>query len=465
MWGNKWQIQNLFVKITNMKKNSIHAINITSYSSEGEGIGRIDGMAVFVKGGLVGETLEVKITKVGKNCAWARLNKVLKASSARVKPDCKFALSCGGCSLRHMNYEEELQLKLRRINDALQRIGKLDYKIKKIHGADNILRYRNKATFPVGYDKNKNFKIGIFQQRSHNIIGINECLIQSEEAEYIVAIVRKWLTTYKIPAYNEENRTGLVRHIFVRTNYENEVLVCLVTTKKEIPHLADLITLLENLTINIVGLVQNIQNKNTNVIFGKQFNNLWKENYITDKILDLDFRLSVASFFQVNRAQAEKLYTIAMSFADIQPNESVVDLYCGTGTITLLMSKKAQNVIGVEIVPEAISDTKQNAKINSIDNVEFICADAKTASEDFANKEFRPDIICVDPPRKGLDTNTISSIIKISPKRIVYISCDPATLARDLQIFSKSKYKITKAEVVDMFPRTPHIETVVLLTK
>lgn len=448
-----------------VEKNTIHKINITSYSSEGEGIGRIDGMAVFVKGGLIGETIEVKITKVAKNCAWARLNKVLKPSPARVNPGCEFASACGGCSLRHMNYEEELQLKLRRVNDALQRIGKLDFKIKKIHGADNILRYRNKATFPVGYDKNANFKIGIFQQRSHNIIDINECLIQSEEAESIVGIIRKWMLEHKIPAYNEEQQTGLLRHLFVRTNYKKEVLVCLVTTKKEIPHLDNLITLFENSTIDIVGLVQNIQDKNTNVIFGKQFNTLWKKNFIKDKILDLDFKLSVASFFQVNRAQAEKLYKIALDYANINANETVVDLYCGTGTITLLMSKKAKRAFGIEIIPEAILDAKQNAIINSIDNAEFICADAKTAAEDFANKKFHPDVICVDPPRKGLDINTISSIIKMSPKKIVYISCDPATLARDLQIFSKSNYKIMKAEALDMFPSTPHIESVVLLTK
>lgn len=448
-----------------MEKNSIHTIDITSYSSEGEGIGRIKGMAVFVKGGMIGETLEVKITKVAKNCAWARLNKVIKSSPARVHPDCEFASACGGCSLRHMKYEEELQLKLRRVNDALQRIGKINFKIEEIHGAANILRYRNKATFPVGVDKESGFKIGIFQQRSHNIIDINECLIQSEEAQTVVKIIRQWMSEYKIPAYNEENRSGLLRHIFIRTNYKYEVLVCLVTTKKEIPHFNNLIKLFKSSHIKIVGLVQNIQIENTNVIFGEQFHTLWKENYITDRILGLDFKLSVASFFQVNRNQAEKLYTIAMDFADIKPTDKIVDLYCGTGTITLLMAKKAKNTIGVEIVPEAISDAKKNAEINSIKNAEFICADAKSAAAEFVKNNFAPDIICVDPPRKGLSKETISSIIEMSPSKILYISCDPATLARDLQIFEKASYKISKAEAVDMFPRTPHIECVVLLTK
>lgn len=268
-----------------------------------------------------------------------------------------------------------------------------------------------------------------------------------------------------ISAYNESEQTGLIRHIFIRTNYCGEVLVCLITTKIKIPCVEKLIRQFESCDVQIVGLVQNIQDKNTNVIMGQRFNNLWKSSYITDKIMGLKFNLSVASFFQVNRDQAEILYGLALEFAGIEKTDNVVDLYCGTGTITLLMAQYAKTAIGVEIVPQAIDDAIKNAKLNQINNAEFICQDAKSAAKDFVNKNFKPDIICVDPPRKGLDQNTVNSIIQMSPKKIVYISCDPATLARDLRIFHQANYKLAKAEAVDMFPRTPHVECITLLVR
>lgn len=257
-----------------MIKNSVHTVDISSYSSQGDGIGRIDGMAVFVKGAMLGEKVEVKIIKVAKNHAYGKLLKVIKSSPNRIKPDCEFAMSCGGCTFRHMNYEEELRFKLQRVNDAFERIGKLDFKVEKIHGAKVILRYRNKSAFPIGCDKNGEIRIGLFQARSHNIIGVNKCFIQSEEAEIIIDIIKKWMIKNNISAYDEAKQSGLIRHVLIRTNKKSEVLICLITTKKEMPHIDKLIRSLKDSKLSVCGLVQNIQNQNSNVILGKQFTNL-----------------------------------------------------------------------------------------------------------------------------------------------------------------------------------------------
>lgn len=448
-----------------MKKNELHKIEIVSYSSEGDGIGRIDGMATFVKNAIVGEQLEVKILKVDKNLAWAKITKILKASPKRINPDCNNATKCGGCKLRHMKYEEELRFKLQRVNDAFERIGKLNFTVDKIHGANEILRYRNKATFPVGQDKFGNVNIGIFQHRSHNIIDTNECLIQSTEAETVIAVVRSWMIKYNIPAYDENNKSGLIRHIFVRTNYQYEVLICIISTMKNIPKIDKLIEMIQATKLNCVGIIQSIQDKNTNVILGDTYKVIDGSDHIIDKICGLKFQLSVPSFFQVNRCQAEVLYKLALNFADIKSTDTVLDLYCGTGTITLCMAKNSKRAIGVEIMHQAIKDAVANAKLNNLCSLEFICANASAIANKFANENFKPDVICVDPPRKGLEIETINSIFEMQPEKIIYISCNPATLARDLYEFSQNNYKIAKAECVDMFPRTAHIETVCLLTK
>lgn len=448
-----------------MKKNSIHTIEISSYSSEGDGIGRIEGLAVFVKDALAGEKLEIKILKVEKTFAWAKIVKILNASPKRLKPDCKNSSKCGGCKLRHMTYEEELRFKLQRVNDAFERIGKLNFTVDKIHGARNILRYRNKATFPVGQNNLGQINIGIFQNRSHNIIDTSECLIQTTEAENVIALIRSWMEKFNISAYDEENKSGLIRHIFVRTNYKHEVLICIISTNKNIPKIDKLIEMVRASKLNCIGIVQNVQDKNTNVILGDTYKLIDGRDRIIDKICGLKFHLSVPSFFQVNREQAEVLYSIALKFADIKNTDTVLDLYCGTGTITLCMAKYSKKAIGVEIVSEAINDAEENAKINNISNAEFICASASEIANKFAGENFKPNVICVDPPRKGLDSETISSMVKMQPGKIVYVSCNPATLARDLQLLTDANYKIAKSECVDMFPRTAHIETVCLLTK
>lgn len=448
-------------------KNSIYTIKIDAYSSNGEGIGRIDGIAVFVKGALKGELCKIKIIKVQKTHAWARLQNVIEKSQNRIKPDCVYYKTCGGCLLRHMSYDEELIFKKQKINDALWKIGKLDLHVSKVFSGNvepaSIYNYRNKAAFPVAFDTNQKLCIGLYQTRSHNIINIDTCKIQAKICDKIIAIIKKWMNDFNIEPYNEKYGTGLIRHIYIRTNYKDDVLLCLVTNKQEIPYLNYLLENLIRQCSGLVGVVQNINDKKINAIRGIKYNTLYGKNYITDMLCGLKFNLDSSSFFQVNRYQAEILYKRVLSLAKIKQDDTVLDLYCGTGTISILMAKYAKQVYGVEIVEAAIRNANINSEANNVKNVNFVCATAKKATSHFLDEGLNFDLICVDPPRKGLDNETINSCIELSPKKILYISCNPATLARDLQIFENKGYKAKVANMVDMFARTPHVETIVLL--
>lgn len=446
------------------KKNSVHTLSVEGYSSQGEGVGRLEGMAVFVKGGLYGEVLEVALTKVTKSCAWARILKVLTPSPARVEPDCPYNKLCGGCSLRHMRYEEELRFKQKRIDDALERIGGLNLRTSAIHGAEQVLRYRNKAVFPVSADRQGGVSVGFYRQRSHQVVDVPSCLLQSAEADRAARAVREWMLRWNVAPYDESTGGGLVRHVFVRTNHREEALICVVVNAPSLPREAELVRAVREGCPSAVGVVLNTNCRDTNVILGEKYRTLWGKNWIEARLCGLNFRLSVPSFFQVNREQAERLYECALDFAALTGTETVVDLYCGTGTISLVMARKAARVIGAEIVAPAVENARDNARKNGFENAEFLCADAGEAAQELSRRGIQPDVICVDPPRKGISAQVIESIAAMAPDRVVYVSCNPATLARDLKLLEEQGYAAEKAEAFDLFPRTPNVETVVLLT-
>ena len=447
--------------MVNARKNQLIPLEIEGYSSEGDGIARLEGMAVFVKGAIRGETCLVKLLKVGKTAAWGKVEQVLSSAPSRMTPDCPHFPKCGGCALRHMTYEEELSFKRQRVEDALRRIGGLDLTVDVIHGAAHPDRYRNKAQFPVS--GKQGVSVGFFRSRSHDVIDVPSCLLQRPEADAAGRAVKGWMEQYSVPAYDEVSHTGLVRHVYVRTNRAGQSLICLICNGESLPHQPELIDALREAVPQAVGVVLSINRDKTNVILGKQYRTLWGQDYLYDTLCDLTFKLSVPSFFQVNPEQTEVLYRKAAEFAGLTGEETVVDLYCGTGTISLVLAGQAKQVIGAEIVPSAIEDARENARRNGLQNAEFICADAKEAAAELARRGLRPDVICVDPPRKGMAEEVIGYIADMAPRRVVYVSCDPATLARDCKRFEELGYRTLRAEAVDMFPRTHHVETVVLL--
>ncbi|MCC8075998.1 MAG: 23S rRNA (uracil(1939)-C(5))-methyltransferase RlmD [Clostridiales bacterium] len=448
-----------------LRKNDTHTLTITGYASNGDGVGHLDGMAVFVKGALEGETVTVALTKVGRSACWARLVRVDTPSPARIEPDCPYYKLCGGCRTRHMTYEEELRFKRQRVDDALHRIGGLEVSVSAIHGAKNPDRYRNKAVFPVSQDKKNGVQVGFYRERSHDVVDVGSCLLQSAQADKAGRIVRKWMHQHQVPAYDERTGDGLIRHVFVRTNRRGESLICVVVNGKALPFEKELVKALRVGCPKAVGIVLNTNTRQTNVILGPQYRTLWGQDFLEDRLCGLTFRLSIPSFFQVNRDQAEVLYNLALDCAALTGKETVVDLYCGTGTISLVMARKAGKVIGAEIVPAAIQNAKENAARNGFANAEFLCADAGEAAQELARRGVRPDVVCVDPPRKGLDPAVIDAIAEMSPQRVVYVSCDPATLARDLKALAERGYCAQRVEAVDMFPRTGHVETVVQLSQ
>lgn len=449
--------------MVNARKNQCIPLEIEGYSSEGDGIARLEGMAVFVKGALRGETCLVQLLKVGKTAAWGKVVEVLSPSPARIVPDCPHFPKCGGCALRHMTYQEELSFKRQRVEDALRRIGGLDLTVEVIHGAAHPDRYRNKAQFPVS--GKQGVSVGFFRARSHDVIDVPSCLLQRPEADGAGRAVKGWMERFAVPAYDEVSHTGLVRHVYVRTNRSGQSLICLICNGDNLPHQQELIDALRAAVPQAVGVVLSVNRDKTNVILGKEYRTLWGQDYLYDTLCSLSFKLSVPSFFQVNPEQTEVLYRKAAEFAGLTGGETVVDLYCGTGTISLVLAKQAGQVIGAEIVPSAIDDARENARRNGLENTEFICADAKEAAEELARRGLRPDVISVDPPRKGMAEEVIGHIAAMAPRRVVYVSCDPATLARDCKRFGELGYRTLRAEAVDMFPRTHHVETVVLLSK
>lgn len=440
------------------EKNKIYRARIEGYTSEGLGVARIDGQAVFVHRALRGEDCDVLILKVLKNAAFGKAVRVYAPSPHRVEPDCPYYGRCGGCDFRHMDRAEELDAKRQRVQDALRRIGGSAVTVEGIDGGEP-LHYRNKSQYPVAADGS----VGFYKARSHQVVPVETCLIQKPQADKAAQALRDYIRTYGVSCYDERTRRGLVRHLYVRTNGVGQSLVCVLVNGKKLPHEQELVALLRQAVPEAVGVVLGVNTQSTGAVLGSEYRTLWGTDVLTDTLCGLTFRLSVPSFYQVNREMAEVLYARAVEFAELTGTETVLDLYCGAGTITQVMARHAARVIGAEIVPEAIEDARENAKRNGVENVEFLCGDAAAAAADFAARGLRPDVICVDPPRKGLAPAVVRAAAQMAPGRIVYVSCDPATLARDVKLFAQEGYEAVRAVAVDMFPGTANVETVVRL--
>ena len=445
---------------TLQKNQTVQAV-IEGYSSEGLGIARVNGQVVFVHRAIRGEDCDILIMKVLRHAAFGKVTAIHTPSGHRQEPDCPYYGRCGGCDFRHMDYAEELSTKRQRVQDALSRIGGSAVAVEEILGAADTAHYRNKSQYPIA----PNGTVGFYRARSHEVIGVEQCLIQRPEADAAAQAVRQYIRQFRVPCYDEKTGRGLLRHLYVRTNGAGESLICLLGSGERAPHEPELVALLRQAVPNAVGVVWGVNRKKGNVILGDSYRTLWGEDTLRDTLWGLTFRLSVPSFYQVNRAQAEVLYRKAVEFAALTGEETVLDLYCGAGTITLCMARHCKQAIGAEIVPEAIDDAWQNAKANGVDNVEFFCSDAKETAAELAHRGLRPDVICVDPPRKGLAPEVVDAAAAMSPRRIVYVSCDPATLSRDVKRFAEHGYTAVRAAAVDLFPRTAHVESVVLLER
>ena len=471
-------------------KNDCVELTIEDIGVSGEGIGKVDGYTLFVKDTVIGDVVRVKIMKAKKNYGYARLMDIIKPSKDRVEPACPIARQCGGCQIQAMNYNAQLKYKQKLVKDNLLRISGLtegvDYEMCEILGMDTPFRYRNKAQYPVGEDKDGNIVMGFYAGHTHSIIACpdDDCMLGHRDNAFILNAVKEWMKEYRVRAYNENIHKGTVRHVLIRTGYHtDEVMVCLVTKKMLRKEAADgLVKAIQKLKLNVASLVVNINKEDTNVILGKECITLYGRPYIEDYIGDIKFQISPLSFYQVNPKQTEVLYNKALEFAGLKGNESVWDMYCGIGTISLFLAKKAGKVYGVEIVPQAIEDAKNNAKINNIDNAEFFVGKAEEVvpafykkqtgvqsdNDSIDSKEYdmtRPDVVVVDPPRKGCDKKLLDTIVSMTPDRIVYVSCDSATLARDLKLLVEYGYKVEKVQPVDQFGNTVHVETVVLLSQ
>ncbi|MBS5678066.1 MAG: 23S rRNA (uracil(1939)-C(5))-methyltransferase RlmD [Oscillibacter sp.] len=444
-----------------LEKGSVYTAVIDGYSSEGLGIARVNGAVVFVPHAVRGEEIDLRITKVMKTSCAGEIVKIHNPSPERMEPECPYAGKCGGCAYRHLTYPEELWAKRQRVQDALTRIGGLELTVEEILGAKNPEHYRNKSQYPVGADGS----IGFFQARTHKVVPIRRCLIQTEAADRTAQAVGEWMRRYKISAYDETTGKGLVRHVCVRVNRKGESLCCVVVNGNKVPREPELAAYVTAAVPHTVGVLLNSNTRRGNVVLGDKYRTLFGRNYLMDTLCGLEFKLSMPSFYQVNRDQAEVLYGKALEFAGLTGNETVLDLYCGIGTITLCLAKAAKRVIGAEIVPPAIRDAKENALRNHVENAEFFCGDAADIAAKLESDGLRPDVVTVDPPRKGLAPEVIASVAAMGPEKVVYVSCDPATLGRDVKIFREFGYEAKRAAAVDMFPGTAHVETVVLLSR
>ena len=446
------------------KKNASLTLEITGYTAEGMGVARWEGRVVFIPGTILGERWEVQLLKVKTNVAWGRAVRLLAPSPERVELDCPLAGRCGGCQYRHMTYEEELRAKRQRVQDALTRVGGVSLELPQVLGAENPLRYRNKVQFPVAQEK-RGLAVGYYRSRSHDVLDVDDCLLQPETVTTLRRAFKGWMERYRVPAYDEGTCQGLIRHLYVRTNQAGEALCCVVANGTRLPHAPELVQSLRQAAPTLAGLVLNTNTKDTNVILGPNYRTIWGRDFLEERLCGMTFRLSVPSFFQINRAQTERLYAQALEFAGLTGQETVLDLYCGIGTISLALAQRAGQVIGAEIVPEAVQDAQANAARNQVSNARFLCGDAGEAAFQLAAEGVRPQVICVDPPRKGLAPEVPEILASMAPERIVYVSCDPATLARDVKRFGELGYPAVKSQAVDLFPRTAHVETVVLLSK
>lgn len=452
-----------------LDKNKEYTVKIDSLGYEGEGVAKIDGYPIFIPGALKNETVKIQIIKSKKKYAYGKLMDIVEKCEERKKPECGCYEKCGGCALMHSSYEGQLDFKYNRVKECVERIGGLNGEIVKYPiGMKVPYRYRNKGIFSVGL-VNDEISIGFFSEKTHEIINMDNCMLQDEEADIIIKIIRTWMNKYSIVPAKKDGaffEQGSIRNIMIRKGFKtSEVMVLLVTTDKEILHKNELIEELNKQVSNLKSVIQNINSKDTNLVLGEKCITLWGEDYISDYIGQYKFNISPLSFFQVNPIQTEILYNKALEYANLSGDEIVFDAYCGTGTITLFLSQKAKKVYGVEIVEQAIENAKINAKINEINNSEFYVGKSEEVIPRLIEEGIKPEVIVVDPPRKGCDIKLLDAIGEAKPERVVYVSCDPGTLARDLKHLNELGYETVEVQPVDMFPNTKHVENVVKLIR
>ena len=449
-----------------VKEKQEYVMNIDDAGVHGEGIGRIEGFTMFVEGALPGEKVRIRSVKVGKDHGYGELMDIIDPSPDRVLPLCPYSKTCGGCTFQHVSYQRQLEFKTRRVRDALERIGKIgDIKVHDTIGMDNPWRYRNKAQFPVRMG-NGLLSIGFFAPRSHDIVDIDRCIIQHENGDKVIGIIRDFIQEYNIPVYDERTHRGIIRHVMTRIGFATgQIMVVIVTNGRHLPHKDKLADLLTRSIPDITSIVQNINSKKTNVILGNENITLWGQDHIFDTLAGLTFKISPLSFYQVNPVQTEVLYGKALEYAALSGRETVIDLYSGIGTISLFLARNAYKVYGIEEVPQAVEDARDNAIINNIFNAEFIAGKAEEVIPRLADAGLHADVVVLDPPRKGCQTEVLQALVHMAPQKIVYVSCNPATLARDLKLLTEQGYKAIEVQPVDLFPHTTHVECVVLMSR
>ena len=447
-----------------LNKNEIYETVITDYTAEGQGVAHVEGCAVFIPNAIAGEKVKVRIEVAKKNWAAGKIVEILEKSPHRVNRACPISASCGGCDFHHMDYEEETRLKADRVRQALNRIGGENFSEMPILSAPTCESYRNKAQYPVACKKGRAYA-GFFKAGTHEVVENKRCLILPTESDQVKDAVIDYVNQFRVTVYDEATGKGLLRHIYVRRGaVSGQILVCLVVNGRKLPKVEELVKRLEKIP-GFTTLVLSVNTKAGNAVLGDEFITLHGPGYIEDTLCGLNFRLSPRSFYQVNHHQAQRLYEAAIAQAGITKEDTVLDLYCGVGTITLAMAKSAGKVIGVEVIPQAVQDAKDNAVRNGIENAEFFCGDAGQAALELESKGIKADVVVVDPPRKGLNADTIEALSRFAPRRIVYVSCDPATLARDVALLKERGYSVLNATAADLFPRCAHVETVVLLSR
>ena len=447
-----------------IKKNDDIVLEIENMTNEGSAVGHYNGIAVFVRGAVTGDRIIAHIIKTSKRYCIATVKDTVRKSPSRIKSDCDVSSRCGGCSFREMTYAEELNFKKSRVEDAVKRIGHLDIPVNDVIGADRLDGYRNKAQYPVAINDGE-LTAGFYAYKSHRIIPCSSCRLQPPEFEKCIEAFAKWAEASNITSYDEQSGKGLLRHIYLRKAASSgELMACAVINGGELPNEALLVEYLRGVD-GVCSICKNVNTKNSNVILGDTTQVIWGKETICDTLLGKQFEISPNSFYQVNHDQCEKLYAKAAEYADLTGSETLVDLYCGAGTIGLTMADKAAQVIGIEIIPQAVRNAENNARINNITNAEFICGDAQQGAAELEKRGITPDVVVLDPPRKGCSAELLNTVSRMSPDRIVYVSCDPATLARDLEILNSFGYTAQQITPVDMFPRTPHIESVVRLIR
>ncbi len=448
-----------------IEKDQVYQLEISSLGHSGEGIGKVDGFTVFVEDAIPGDLINVKITTLKKNYGIGKILEIINPSKDRVEPKCPVANTCGGCQIMYMDYGAQLETKRVMVEETLKRIGKINVPVQPTLGMENPYEYRNKAQFPVGVMDGKAI-LGFYKKGSHDIVDTEYCHIQSPINEEIVKVMKKYIDDFGVEVYDEKNNMGLIRHIVTKVGFTTgEVMVVIVTNGKKLPNKEELIKSLQENVVGLKSVVQNINKKNTNVIFGETTFTLYGEDKIVDYIGDLKFNISAKSFYQVNPAQTKVLYDKALEFANLTGEERVFDIYCGIGTISLFLAKKAREVHGIEVVEAAIEDAKENATINNLVNTNFHVGRAEIVVPKLYEDGIRADVVVVDPPRKGCEESVLETIVNMAPKRVVYVSCNPATLARDLAYLDEKGYKTIEVQPVDMFPHSSHVEVVTLLVK